>query len=203
MTTDLGHGRGWLADDAAKSVFHIDAALGRPLQITSAGRTKAENDALIARWNSGNRAGLTYQPSPTSPHLSGLALDTNDHAWMLAHGAPYGWIHDIPGDLVHFVYHANKDTHTGEAGSVSFPDLNPLDGVAAAINTTFGPVQRAGAWLTQPKNWVRVGIFTLGAVLLGYVAIKLFSETDAGQAITKTAESAVGTAAGVAAVVPK
>jgi hypothetical protein len=126
VTTELGYGRGWAADDAAQSIFRIDTALGRPLQITSAGRTKAQNDALIARWNAGDRTGLSYKPSATSPHLSGEAIDSNDHAWLLAHGAEFGFIHDVAGDLVHFVYHANRDTHIG--GSSTPPAIPAQSG---------------------------------------------------------------------------
>lgn len=36
---DIGHGRGWLEAEAAKSQARIDRALGHPQQITEAGRS--------------------------------------------------------------------------------------------------------------------------------------------------------------------
>lgn len=118
-TTDLGSGRGWLNADAAQSVFRIDAALGRALQITSAGRTLAQQQALINRWNAGgtaNRPPNLYQPAmpaSASPHVKGNALDTNEHAWMIANGPAFGWFHDVASDYVHFVYHPDRDSHAG------------------------------------------------------------------------------------------
>lgn len=110
MTTDLGHGRGWAADDCAASIFRIDAQLGRPLQITQAGRTVAENNAMIARWDAGNRAGLVTRPSTTSHHLTGEAIDSNDQTWLNTNGTPHGFLHDVPGDSVHYDYYVSHDT---------------------------------------------------------------------------------------------
>lgn len=118
--TDLGHGRGWCRDDAAQSIFRIDKALGHPLDINSAGRTEAEQNHLIYEYYTvggpKNRPPYLYppaRPASSSPHVKngGIAIDTDEQAWMLAHGPEYGFLHDVPSDKPHFVYHPERDLH--------------------------------------------------------------------------------------------
>ena len=112
--TKLSKGRGWLRSDAAASVARIDKLLGRALDINSAGRTRAQQLALLRRWAIGgkyNRPPYLYKPAAVSPHESGLAIDTDDTAWMRTHGAAHGWTHPVASDVPHFVYVPAKDKY--------------------------------------------------------------------------------------------
>ena len=120
--TQLSGGRGTLRADAATSIARIDAqrkkAHKAPLRITSARRTRAQQEALKARWVKGgkyNRPPYLYKPAwyPPFPHESGLFIDTPDIPWMLTAGRKHGWRRTVLSDIVHFGYfpHLDKVLH--------------------------------------------------------------------------------------------
>lgn len=118
MATLKNHPGMWLRDDAAASLARWEAAHGK-LGINSAGRTVAEQQQAIDRWNRGgpfNRPPYLYQPaSPasTSNHVrnGGVAIDTSDITRFKATCAAYGWRHPYPtSDPVHFEYNPALDT---------------------------------------------------------------------------------------------
>lgn len=87
--TDIGHGRGWLEVEAAKSQARIDRALGHPQQITEAGRSWEQQNA---HWLTFQKYGkpIALHPDTPSVHQKGRAKDTderdvalmNDHGWF-------------------------------------------------------------------------------------------------------------------------
>lgn len=114
--TDLGHGRGWAAPDAAASIFRIDAQLGRPVQITEAGRSAEDADRNHAAWiryqNGGPWAPYAL-PASESVHCLGEATDSYDDA------APWtanGWrqtarYNDDRDEPWHREYDQSRDQH--------------------------------------------------------------------------------------------
>jgi len=116
----------WLAADAAASLARFEADHG-VLHINSAGRTWAEQEELIRRYNAGgaaNRPPYLFRPAPhgVSWHEKGTAIDTNEIARFKRDGATYGWEFDITTDVVHAQYHPNLDKHkpgTAPAGGGS------------------------------------------------------------------------------------
>lgn len=110
MSTDIGYGRGWLADDAAASLARVDARLGRALDVNEAGRTAARQWELWDRYAAGDRTiGKPAYPG-SSPHESGQAIDTDDRvSWIAQHG----WIADVPGEPWHYRYYAHLDKYVG------------------------------------------------------------------------------------------
>ena len=90
----LGHGRGWLTDDAAAaaSIARIDHQIGHPLQITDAGRTWDEQMTNYRAYLNGTGA-YALHPDTPSIHQLGNAIDTDegrnidpimrDHGWRL------------------------------------------------------------------------------------------------------------------------
>jgi hypothetical protein len=63
-----------------------------------------------------------------------------------------------------------------------------LDAEADPSDTPTGRAQpNPLEWLTQPLNWKRIGVFALGAFLVGFVVWNLVAETDAGKAVGKAA----------------
>jgi hypothetical protein len=97
----LGHGRGWLDAPAAASVKRIDYLIGRPLDINSAGRTRAAWDA----WQNGT--GAPANLPGTSMHEKGLALDTDDR--FLAVMSRNGWWRPYSHEPWHFEYLEQND----------------------------------------------------------------------------------------------
>ncbi|WP_025105704.1 hypothetical protein [Microbacterium paraoxydans] len=85
---DIGHGRGWLEAEAAKSQARIDRALGHPQQITEAGRSWEQQNE---HWEHYLKYGapIALHPDTPSVHQMGRAKDTderdvalmNDHGW--------------------------------------------------------------------------------------------------------------------------
>lgn len=105
------HPQYWLRDDAAAAYDRYEADYGKK-RVTSGGRSVAEQQALINRWNQGgtyNRPPYLYKPDPVtvSRHVinGGIALDTSDWREFAEVCRQYGFSHPYPGgDPVHFEY---------------------------------------------------------------------------------------------------
>lgn len=99
----------WLRDDAAAAFDAYEAKYGR-IGVNSAGRTKAEQQKLIDRWNKGgaaNRPPYLYRPgmpASTSPHVidGGIAVDVSDYRRFEEHSEEFGFHWFGSGDPVHF-----------------------------------------------------------------------------------------------------
>lgn len=132
--TDLSGGRGWLRTDAAESIARIDAALGRLLDINSAGRTPTEQQEMVDRMHAGGPFAL---PVGTSPHEAGTAVDSDD----LAHDehvdllADHGWIRDAlhRGEWWHAVYSPERDRHKHEGTPMNAEQEHKLDKLAQDV----------------------------------------------------------------------
>lgn len=80
------------------------------------------------------------------------------------------------------------------------PILGGLDDVATGIAATAEAVQKAGSWLGNSKNWVRIGYVVGGSVLVivgAYIVAaplvgKAAASTPMGQAVQKVAGKAKG-----------
>lgn len=99
-------GKEALLSPAAAAAFKAaEADLGRSIPITSAGRTRAEQQAL---WD--NRASNPYPVAPpgTSNHEGGNAIDIepNPPADVRQALERHGFRNDVPGDPVHWNYRA-------------------------------------------------------------------------------------------------
>lgn len=128
--TDIGYGRGWLDISAARSLWRIDARLGRPLDINEAGRTWAQQNKFRQDYLNGVPGAAFALPAGTSIHEQGRAIDTddrfiaimNDHGWFqtaLARSEPW-----------HFEYDYNRDNHRNEPASGG-NDMGTLDDTEA------------------------------------------------------------------------
>lgn len=121
-TTALSNGRGWLRSDAAASLARIDAEIGRPQQITEAGRTRAQQQA---HWDHYQKYGSPIANRPgTSLHESGLAIDTDERRTEVLNR--HGWFHTVyrtvngKRTLVepwHYEYSAGRDRYIGQPAS--------------------------------------------------------------------------------------
>lgn len=112
MATLKNHTGYWLRDDAAAAFDAAEAAIGT-MRVNSAGRTEAEQNALIRRWDQGgpsNRPPYLYapaRPANTSFHVKngGIAVDTSDWRRFAQVCEQFGFVHPYPsGDPVHFEY---------------------------------------------------------------------------------------------------
>lgn len=121
MATLRNHQGFWLRDDTGN--FDQAEADHGVFGVNSAGRTKAQQQELINRWNRGgaaNRPPNLYQPaSPpeTSNHVAngGVAVDLHDWRRFAQICARYGFVHRYPkSDPVHF-----EKTGTFSGGTVN------------------------------------------------------------------------------------
>lgn len=158
MSNLTNHPSYWLADDAAASLNRYEADHGK-INLTDAGRTVAEQQALINRWNAGGPANRPpylykpYEPAASGPHVGGHALDTSDYARFAVQSSEYGWIHNLPSsDPVHFIYDASRDQHKGGsapagAGNQVTKDrqnfLNVKRGEKLTVDGIEGPATKA------------------------------------------------------------
>ncbi len=107
--TDIGGSRGWLDAPAAASLRRVDAAIGRLLDVNSAGRTRAEQEEARRKYE----AGGAYAALPgTSPHEFGNAVDTDDRFIELM--AEHGWSRPLSSEPWHFVYYPARDKHINQ-----------------------------------------------------------------------------------------
>lgn len=110
MATLRNHPGRWLRDDAAAAFNQAEADHGVFI-VNSAGRTEAEQQALIDRWNRGgaaNRPPYLYKPAMparSSNHVKngGVAIDIADWRRFAQICGRYGFVHSYPdSDPVHF-----------------------------------------------------------------------------------------------------
>lgn len=94
----------WLQTPAVDGLRAAVTAHGGTLSLNSALRTLPQQ-LMLYRWYTMGACGITLAATPgTSPHESGLAIDTSDYsAWQSALEA-HGWTWHGAGDLVHFDY---------------------------------------------------------------------------------------------------
>jgi hypothetical protein len=105
----------WLQAPAAAGLAEAIPDGPGTLTVNSTLRTLPQQ-LMLYRWYRAGLCGITLAASPgTSPHESGLAIDTSEYtAWQSALEA-HGWRWHGAGDLVHFDY---------VAGGVSLPGLS-------------------------------------------------------------------------------
>lgn len=112
MATLKNHPGYWLRDDAAAAFDRMEDKHGF-IGLNDAGRTEAQQQNLINRWNrggAGNRPPYLYQPAmpaSSSNHVrgGGLAFDTSDYRRVAQFAADFGFNHPYPGgDPVHFEF---------------------------------------------------------------------------------------------------
>lgn len=111
----------WLRDDAAQAINELEAKYG-VIQINSAGRTQAEQQQAIDRWNKGgaaNRPPHLYKPAmpaATSPHVvdGGVAVDVYHYTSDRKKLEEFGFVWFGPGDPVHYNFRGRKNTGRGQ-----------------------------------------------------------------------------------------
>ena len=125
MTTTI-LGSYWLADAAAASWKRMVAA-GMPNKVTSAGRSRAEQQKLYDQWKAGWMPGTPTVAKPgTSNHEGGDAIDVPEptRTWLHRNGAAYGWINPAWAKRAatlepwHFEYDPARDKHRTTTGGV-------------------------------------------------------------------------------------
>jgi hypothetical protein len=120
IQTDIGYGRGWLDAPAAASLRRVDAAIGRPLDVNSAGRTHEEQAEARRKYENG---GPYAAPVGESPHEFGNAVDTDDRFISLM--AEHGWSRPLSGEPWHFVYYPSRDNHINEGVPAATGGVSP------------------------------------------------------------------------------
>ena len=145
--TDIGHGRGWLDAPAAASLRRVDAALGHPLRITEAGRTRARQEYLYDGWVR-RLPGFNYAAAPgTSPHERGDAFDSDEAQRHLTLLAEHGWSRPLTFEPWHFLYRASQDRHRTDPAP---------SGAATTQEDDMTPDQAAQlAQLAQDVAWLK------------------------------------------------
>ena len=121
MATLRNHPGRWLRDDAAAAFDRAEADQGVFI-VNSAGRTVAEQQGLINRWNKGgaaNRPPYLYKPAmpaTASNHVAngGVAVDIGDWRRFAKICGNYGFRHTYPdSDPVHFDYVGGSGAGSG------------------------------------------------------------------------------------------
>lgn len=110
---------------AAAASYQRAIAAGMPAgDVTSASRTRAQQEALYKAYKAGDGP-LASKPG-TSQHEKGLALDlSNDkddggaaRAWMQKNGEAFGWVR-TNDEAWHFEYQAAKDAKARAAAAAA------------------------------------------------------------------------------------
>lgn len=131
----------WLQTAAAHGLEAAVTARGTTLALNSALRTLPQQ-LMLYRWYQMGACGITLAATPgTSPHESGLAIDTSDYAaWQTALEA-HGWRWHGAGDLVHYDYVAGGTVDLAGQSVLAFQTLwnrnHPTDLIAE--DGAYGP----------------------------------------------------------------
>jgi len=132
----------WLQAPAVNGLRAAVSARGTTLALNSALRTLPQQ-LMLYRWYQMGACGITLAATPgTSPHESGLAIDTSDYAaWQSALEA-HGWHWHGAGDLVHFDYTAGGTIDLAGASVRAFQTLwnrnHPAD--TLTVDGSYGPM---------------------------------------------------------------
>lgn len=134
MSALRNHPGFWMRDDAEASLARWEADHGI-IGVNSAGRTVAEQQRLIDRWDQGgkyNRPPYLYgpkRPASASAHVAngGVAFDTSEYERFRRTSADYGWWQPYDWDVVHFEYDPRSDKHRNRpaGGGASKPTPAP------------------------------------------------------------------------------
>jgi hypothetical protein len=117
---NLGHGRGQLARPAAESIFRLDKAVGRPVDINSAYRDWNEQWKAYRAWDKYRTYANGGPWAPWAPlalhpdaswHCKGMAIDTDDR-WLIF--GEHGWRFVVPSEPWHAQYYYGYDKHSHE-----------------------------------------------------------------------------------------
>lgn len=171
MTNLVNHPGMFLNDAAAASLAKMEKEHGIFI-LSDAGRTIAQQQELINRWNQGgpqNRPPYLYQPAmpaSASPHVKngGEAIDlphAGQRDWIKRWGAGYGWSFPLSWDVVHCVYNINADKSRIPASPSGDQDVKNrqtylnvarqeqlvVDGIAGPA--TLNAIKRYQTYLTQ------------------------------------------------------
>lgn len=190
MTNLKNHPNFWMRDDACQAFNRVEDDHGL-FTVNSAGRSAAEQNELIARWDRGgaaNRPPYLYQPArpaESSNHVSngGIAIDLGNWQSFLAVCAPYGFTHPFPSDVVHFEFHGAAAPSAPAQAPVSAGD-NPfgisnvsglqkianLYGGGTGIDNAWGPKSAAGFTQFLRANYGYVGNNVVGPIYWAAIA---------------------------------
>lgn len=150
------HPEHWLRDDAAAQFDLLEDHHGI-FTVNSAGRTEAEQQALIDRWDRGgtaNRPPYLYEPArpaSSSNHVAngGIAVDTPDISRMLNAGQPYGFYRPYTWDEVHFEFDpARVSIHATQPNQ---EDEMTIEDIYVPFSRTTRQVVAAGS---KPNLWI-------------------------------------------------
>lgn len=166
ITAELSHGRGTLPADAAESIHRIDAQLGRPVQITEAGRTRARQMHLYNGWISRlpgfNRA--LHPDNPLANHVLSNgrrgAVDSDEQS-----GVPWdenGWILTAWDEAWHREYFSDRDQHKDDE-DMAFTDEDRA--VLTAIREQLGGANSRKTSLREDTDKVLRYLSTIEAAV--------------------------------------
>lgn len=139
----------WLQTPAVQGLEAAVTAHGGTLSLNSALRTLPQQ-LMLYRWYQMGACGITLAATPgTSPHESGLAIDTSDYsAWQSALEA-HGWRWHGAGDLVHFDYVGGGTVDLAGQSVLAFQTL-------WNVNHPEDPIAEDGAYGPQTESRLRM-----------------------------------------------
>lgn len=135
---DLGHGRGLLEQEAAESIWRIDAQLGYPMVIDSAWRDPVTQAGLRHAWERWDAYQRGVGPvAPWAPfalrpedswHCKGLAVDTRLRGAILDEN---GWIQTNDDEAWHRDRYPHLDRHLNDSPPIAVPTQRKRDTMRA------------------------------------------------------------------------
>lgn len=156
-----------LREDAAASWVRMEAEHGGPLDVnrsTDAWDVQMQKYRDYLAYKAGGPvAPLALHPSK-SEHVwrgtdastdkddtGGIAVDTDDDAWIRAHGGAHGWEFNVPSERWHTEYRAHNDQHRADPGALG----GTTDMPAYHIVHT-GADNDGGHYIGAPGHWHRL-----------------------------------------------
>lgn len=159
MATLKNHPGFWLRDDVALQFDYFESQHG-VITLNDAGRTAAEQQALIDRWDRGgtyNRPPYLFEPARppyNSNHVAygGIAFDTASIEHCLKYGREYGFIRPYDWDVVHFEYREGLVTKWAPNNAVPVTTVEDQEMKVLYITDNVDGNGGAGWWLLNPRT---------------------------------------------------
>jgi len=183
----------WLRDDAADAINALEDKYGKII-INSAGRTVAEQQSLINRWNKGGAANrppnlyMPAMPAASSNHVTngGVAIDVYNFTSDRAKLNEFGFEWYGTSDPVHYTFVGRKSKPSnakpkqwnpfGIAYCAGLQKIARFGGYRGEIDQIWGRGSAAGFAQWLRNNWGYRGNDVLGPVM--WKAIQLWLKTN-------------------------
>lgn len=164
---DIGHGRGLLPENAARSLWRLDADIGRPVQVTEAGRTWERQLYLYNGWVK-RLPGFNLALHPSNPLANHVlvagrrgAIDSDEQTGIP--WAEHGWRLENASEPWHRGYYPEHDRFISDERLVG-ELASSIERLAKVVGNTVERAENGDSLSQRLDRMLKIQEQTLGEV---------------------------------------